>query len=524
MNNNRLCKIIIVDDEILIRQGIKHYLNWEQEGFQIVGEASNGKEALELIEQQQPHIVMTDIVMPVMDGEALTRTIKQKYPEIEVIVLSSFGEFHYVRSTFQSGVADYILKPKLNAQELLQVLKHTAAKITSLQLKPPAEPVELSIELLMERLIAGYDIDMDATLMDNVFPHSQFVLLGTDLKHRQNEADELKGTQLANAVDSWWRSAPIHSPFRRVVTNQQQLVYLLNGEPDVLQQAKLLAASMAEETAASLSIPGWVWSDPFHSFAELGQTYRESFMKLLSYRFYFPNHRLLTLDKLPEPTTEGNKFYLNQFTEQLKRKQFDLAFQYLEEHVHSMTLDYTTDVFEFKSFLSNIIFNVTVLLGNMGYEVKELEERKYAYFKSIDDARQADHAANQLYAFMTEADQCIAARQQPSNVNMGLILAYIDEHYADPITLTEVAKHFHFNPSYLSSYFASHNAHGFSEYLNKVRVDKAAELLNDDVASISEISGMVGYSDHSYFTKVFKKWTGLSPSQYRRQQPNQKRD
>jgi two-component system response regulator YesN len=86
-----------------------------------------------------------------------------------------------------------------------------------------------------------------------------------------------------------------------------------------------------------------------------------------------------------------------------------------------------------------------------------------------------------------------------------------------------VAKAFHFNPSYLSTFFASHNPEGFNEYLNKIRVEKASELLRGGEASISEISGMVGYSDHSYFTKVFKKRTGLSPSQYRIQQLTRQR-
>lgn len=104
MATKELCKIIIVDDEILIRQGIKHYINWEQEGFQIVGEASNGKEALEIIERNQPQIVITDIVMPFMDGEELTRIVKSKYPDIEIIILSSFGEFDYVRSTFLGSI------------------------------------------------------------------------------------------------------------------------------------------------------------------------------------------------------------------------------------------------------------------------------------------------------------------------------------------------------------------------------------------------------------------------------------
>ncbi len=123
------CKVLIVDDEVLIRQGVKHYINWEQEGFQIVGEASNGKEAIELIELLNPHIVITDIVMPVMDGMELTAFIKSHYPEIEVIVLSSFGDFDYVRSTFQHGVADYILKPKLEGPELLKALQKVAKNL-----------------------------------------------------------------------------------------------------------------------------------------------------------------------------------------------------------------------------------------------------------------------------------------------------------------------------------------------------------------------------------------------------------
>ncbi|MNZ83630.1 Arabinose operon regulatory protein [compost metagenome] len=106
---------------------------------------------------------------------------------------------------------------------------------------------------------------------------------------------------------------------------------------------------------------------------------------------------------------------------------------------------------------------------------------------------------------------------------MMMLLDYVKEHYAEPLSLTEVAKHFHFNPSYLSSYFSTHNKEGFSEYLNRIRVEKAAELLAADTMSISAISGMVGYSDHSYFTKVFKKLTGLSPSDYRKKELNKKR-
>lgn len=173
MGNRELYRILVVDDEILVRQGIKHILNWEQDGFQIVGEASNGREALELIETLRPHIVLTDIVMPVMDGEELTRLIKHNWPEIEVIVLSSFSEFDYVRSTFQSGVSDYILKPHLETGMLLEVLRKTAEKVPALSgtVRQNAEPGSVSMQPTLEKLLAGYEIELDREQVEEWFPY-----------------------------------------------------------------------------------------------------------------------------------------------------------------------------------------------------------------------------------------------------------------------------------------------------------------------------------------------------------------
>lgn len=123
------CRILIVEDEYLTRQGIKGMIHWEQEGFQIVGEASNGEEALARIEELKPQIVLTDVVMPVMDGIALTQAIQERYPEIRVIVLSGYSDFEYVKSIFQHGAVDYILKPTLNQQELLATLCKAAGQI-----------------------------------------------------------------------------------------------------------------------------------------------------------------------------------------------------------------------------------------------------------------------------------------------------------------------------------------------------------------------------------------------------------
>jgi two-component system response regulator YesN len=199
-----LCRILIVDDETLIRQGIMHYINWEQEGFLIVGEASNGQEALELIEVTNPHIIITDIVMPIMDGEELTRIVKERYPHIEIIILSSFGEFDYVRSTFQSGVVDYILKPKLDAKGLLRVLKTAASRIPSFKTLEKNLDVHLTIEQMINKSIAGYEVSYDTESISKFLPYSHYCLLGVDIRNHPSKNIVEFQTMIKGKVEEAW--------------------------------------------------------------------------------------------------------------------------------------------------------------------------------------------------------------------------------------------------------------------------------------------------------------------------------
>ncbi|MDF2787630.1 MAG: DNA-binding response regulator [Neobacillus sp.] len=495
-------RVLIVDDEQLIRQGIKHYLNWEQEGFEIVGEASNGSEALELIEMKQPHIVITDIVMPIMDGEELTRIVKDRYPHIEIIILSSFGEFDYVRSTFQSGVVDYILKPKLDSKGLLKALKAAAERIPSLQTMDKHVSVELSVGQMIQKMISGFEVTYDTEKISEIFPHHKFCLLGVVLKSGETELPK----QIKEKIETELGREEYSFHF-------EQNIVLVNGD----DFSKFI--EFALKLGESNSEYGFALSETFTDFSQLVVIYKESLAKLLKYRFYFSELPLLMKQNMPmqEPVCES--FNLDWFTGELKRKNFEGAFQYLHEHVAALSKCYTLEVYEYKAFFGNIVFNITVLLGNMEYDVKELDHAKYSYFKAIEDAQNTKEVIAQLNKFINEAKQCIfSSENQIDNINLKRLLEFIKEHYAEPITLTEVAKHFHFNPSYLSSYFSTHKGEGFIEYLNRVRIEEASKLLVEGRANISEISGMVGYSDHSYFCKVFKKITGLSPSQYRRKQ------
>lgn len=499
LKSAELVKVLIVDDEILIRQGIKHYLNWEKEGFTIVGEASNGQEALDLIDRTNPHIVVTDIVMPIMDGEQLTRMVKEKYPHIEVIVLSSFGDFDYVRSSFQSGVVDYILKPKLDAESLSKALTNALSRIPSLHVISKQVKSHHSISQLLNKIMSGYEVDSQEFESTSEVPFKRFCLVGMDLNmERMNDLEKKIKTGLQE------QNYSIHMEGNVILVNGDDLTEFLQ---------------MINELAESYTGSGFVLTEEFEDLSLLSKIYKDELIKLLNYRYYFANHHLLRKSDIPIPAPKCKKFNLDSFTSDFKRKHFDSAFGYLQEHVKILSTCYSTDVHEYKDFFGNIIFNITILLSNMEYHVRELEQSRYAYLRSIEESRSAQEAIEILEAFIEEAKKSIfSIAPQPENVNIKKILNYLHDHFSEPITLTDVAQYFHFNPSYLSSYFSTHTHEGFNEYLNKVRIEEASKLLVQRTDTISEISVKVGYSDHSYFCKVFKKIKGQSPSQYRRTQ------
>lgn len=500
-----VCKVLIVDDEMLIRQGIINYIDWEQEGFQIVAEASNGKEALQMMAEFSPHIVITDIVMPIMDGIDLVREGKNAFPDIEFIVLSSFENFDYVRSTFQNGVADYILKPKLNGEELLKSLNKIVDRIPGLQNGAALIEPSRSVEEMLEHLILGYDSAVDKASLSAVFTNSQFALI--EIHAKNGDQPKWKG-QLEPLL-------PEGTAVFLAASNEVDTKILLNFSPHQFGDIK---KAIADE-AAKRSAVSWLVCEPFQAIDELKKVHDESLKKMEKYLFYLPDQTLFLYDELPAEKAKQANFDLNHFIELVKDRLFNAAFDYLKSHIEYLAGRYSNDSFEFKSFLGNIIFNIIVLLDSLKYDTQELERNKYSYFTNINEAENVEEAVDEFHRFLEEVRKIMmlhGGSDEQAN-NLDKILSYIEQHYTEPLRLSEIAAHFHFNASYLSSYFSTHHKEGFSEYLNRIRIKKSMELLENSPVTISNISGMVGYSDHSYYCKVFKRITGMSPGAYRKE-------
>ncbi|WP_082795415.1 response regulator transcription factor [Alkalihalobacillus trypoxylicola] len=505
-------KVLIVDDETLIRQGIKHLIDWEKEGFTIIGEAANGKEALELIEYEQPHIVITDIIMPLMDGKELTKIIKKQFPHIAVVILSSFGEFDYVRSSFQNGVFDYILKPKLEKESFIQIMHKASNHLPQIaeDVKEDQQPVHSYVEQLLEGLVTGFNPELNEEIVKDSLPHSYYYLIGFKIRDfgRDQSVQFVEGIKkkISSALITSFSFIPYKHYFLK--SEKETLFALVNINEELSFTSHIKALSIITKEDCRLAI-----SEPFSNLQRLKDVYQQ--LNRISEQFFFSPERILLFEKeWQSEATQSVTFHLDDFLNQLKQEDFDIAFQDLKTYLDFLLHDPKTNVHEFKSFLNNILFNVIILLKNLEYEVSSLETDKYKYITSIDQANDVTETLEILNDFIKSVSTL--STRKGYNKNIQNLMNYIHSHYMKPLTLTNVAKHFHFNPSYLSNLFATHNKESFIEYLNKIRINEAKKLLRKNGLTIAEISETVGYSDHSYFCKVFKKKTGFSPSKYKK--------
>lgn len=491
-------KILVVDDEILIRQGIIHYVDWESNGYQIVGEAANGEEAIEKIEQLEPHILLTDIVMPKMDGIELIQFVKKFYPSIMILVLSSYDEFDYVRQTFQLGVADYILKPKLNEQEVLSILNRHVRKHRKIQ----QEKTSLSIEEVLGKMLQGYATVRESIYLSEKLEGNQLLLIEIFTK----PGSKLFLTE--NKLTAWIerRQLPIH--VCGLSTSENGKLFLLYGK-----DAKLLH-EIAIELEKVDQVDKITIGEPFSNVEQM-KSEREKLEAAKKFHFYMPEKQMIHTNQLPQPKELTSTFEFHHFIHLLHQRQFEPAIAYTQQYLDEITKGFGMDILEFQSWLGNVCFNLIVHIHPSDLATNPLETQKYDYIKRINTAFDVREALLVYEELLMEARNLLWKNGNHPTV-IEQIQQYIEKNYNQSLTLESLAKLFHFHPSYLSSYFSKHTKLGVNEYLHQVRITHAKELLKNDRLSVSSISEKVGYSDPSYFTKVFKKIVGISPRIYRK--------
>jgi len=512
---SELCKILIVDDEYLLRQGIKHLVDWNTQGFEIIGEASNGKEALDFIEKNKPHIIISDIVMPIMDGVDLAKIVKTKYPEIQIVILSGYSDFNYVKDTFKLGVKDYVLKPKLDPTELISLLKNTASNIPNFIMSSSENASALNINNMLSKLISGFYSDFNEIEVKDTFPFDSFILIGDNIK-KINNINSMSLLSLKSILSKAAKKHLTGLIYYEVEADSNLFLILINlkveNHSKVLDQINLMLLEV------SIDMPEifFVLSNLFNSLYKLEDVYINNLRPLLGYKFYFKDKKFITYEDLPKNTLK-EKFDFKYYSGQIYLLNIDNALNYLREYLCNSIKNIDINEFELKTLFENALYNIINILDELNFDMEEMNNSKLEYFQKIDETKSYEELLLLLDIITKKTKSILASQESKLNDHMiNKIIEFISNHYYEQLSLKQVADKFHFNYYYLSSYFSSHNAEGFSEYLNKIRLQKAVELLANEKIPVSEISFMVGYSDHSYFCKVFKKFKKLTPSKFRR--------
>ena len=513
---NEYSKILVVDDEYIMRQGITHMIDWEKEGFQIIGQASNGQEALEMIKENVPDIIISDVVMPQLNGIELAKFIQANYPQIKIIILSSYSDFEYVKSSFQNGAVDYILKPSLNPVEILKTLKKISARNGD---NTEGADNTSNTNNIINRLILGFDANIDFDHLNSLFTFPSFCLFGLNSKKIYDNYD--KRSEIINfTIDE------INKEFSVSETNGNYNIQMANIENEILvavvnfkieNYTSLLnkLTNISKMVSKSFSEAFFVLSETFDSVTNIKEKYEEDFLILTQQYFYHKNIHLLSSTNFKKPA-EIEKFNFKRFSEYISIMQFQSGFNMLTEYISNAVNTKALTEFELKTLIQNSFYNIISSLEYLNFDSTTLNPLKQECFHKIDSLKYSEDLIMVYESLINIINELIDKHENKINSHMiNKIIQYIYDHYDEQLTLADVSKLFNFNYSYLSAYFSSHNEEGFNEFLNKIRIQKACDFLKQDIP-ISDISSMVGYSDHSYFCKVFKKFIGLTPSNFRK--------
>ncbi|GAA0137677.1 response regulator transcription factor [Paenibacillus sp. YSY-4.3] len=509
-------RVMIVDDEAILRTGMLHLCNWSEYGIEIVAQASNGLEALQYIEVVHPHVVITDIVMPIMDGVEFAKIMGKEHPEIKIVVLSSYSEFNYVREVFKYGVTDYLLKPKVSASELISLIQSLCSGIDLSEQSQPSAKNDPA--LLLGQWLGSHieeDKQNEALLqeLDRQFESELFIiakastsLLLSRTNYTQSQLEQVLLDLAAKHLTGMNYA---------LVFLKNECLLLMNYEShrsvEVLSAMKRFADSASE----SLSYLSFVLSNAFKDLRQM----KAEHIRLTPYLgklLYFNEQALVPEDDILLQS-ERSDFNQEHFTAALRSFSIDEAGLQLETLFAEITGSMAYDEYSLKRLCQNLIYTAMSTLEQMKQPVGELGSSKLKLFKRIDLAYDIEELEAIMQQFLQDLRSILPGADQQQSQILQQIYAYVHDNYANEISLSEMADSLHLNYSYLSSYFKQRTRENLTSYINRVRTDKAKELLLDHRLSVSEISRLTGFSDHNYFSKVFKKMTGMTPVEYRNQ-------
>ncbi|MCR5283339.1 MAG: response regulator [Lachnospiraceae bacterium] len=533
-----MLKVFLVEDEVVIREGIKNSIDWKARGYDFCGEASDGEVAYSMIAQLRPDIVITDIRMPFMDGLELSRLIKQELPETQIIILSGYNEFEYAKEGIRIGISEYLLKP-VSGQELLEHVDQVAEKILEkrreeelfetyrreMEEKHLQDRSMFLKELVSGRRSAGELLSMATEQGIGLSaPWYNFILVKYASEHQSSD-EAFSGTIVG--IEEKLHQLEDADSLLCFDRNLEGMAFLVKAESSE-RLAELTEQSVGAMTAlftpySYVTYFGGI-GEAVNRLTELPQCF-ESAQRAFAYRYLINENRFLRFDQLDSVSDVGKEgFDIDRVdTKLVSRAKLE---EFLRLGDDRETVYFVEEFFRKfgEDVLGSLMFRQYLMMDTyfcVADYVEGLREGEKEKVEKIDLSRMSLQSVEQARAYMIRIlSAAVKLREENATGRyrdvVGEVERYIMEQYAnEELSLNLIASHVNFSPNHLSTIFSQETGQTLIKYLTDFRMNKAKELLKGTGKKSSEISQEVGYKDPHYFSYLFKKTQGMTPTQFR---------
>lgn len=541
-----MLKIFLAEDEVIVRETIKRMIPWENLGFELVGEAADGEMALPLLIRQQPDLMITDIKMPFMDGLTLARLAKKEVPGLKVVILSGYDDFNYAKQAINIGVEDYLLKP-ITKNALIERLTEIRSRYEDeKRQREYYEKVHREMQAyeknssrdFFEALVSG-SLDMMEVykraekLGLDIVAESYNVLIFT-MNCNEDFSGQREGyssweAESLEMLEKFFTGHPFAMLFR---SNVFSYGVLIKGEKNSIREnTRICVEEIRKIFDRKEDNKEWFVAvgESVERLSQIQKSYHSA-SRAFSQRYLYDG-KVLYYDEM---LAMEKKDVTNDDSEYLQKVDVNalnptILQKFLSNGLLEETENFVQDYFYaigqepmesvvFRSYvILNVRFSVLSFLKELGCDTKTLEPED-----TEEILAESGRNMESTIAYAEKlVSQAIQLRDRNSgNKNRSILktaVDFIDQHYMEEdMSLNKAANVANVSANHFSALFSQNMGQTFIEYLTSLRMDKAKEYLRCTGMRSSEIAGEVGYKDAHYFSYLFKKTQGMTPSDYRK--------
>ena len=534
-------KVFLVDDEMVIRRGIKNSIDWEKEGYIFCGEASDGELAYPMIIKEKPDILITDIRMPFMDGLELCKLVKKELPNIKILILSGYDEFDYAKEAIRLGVTEYLLKP-ISSGKLLEALNGVSESIRREKedkdlvrkyMEEMRENTEHEKQKFFEQMIAGnlsmadaletgkkYEMNLSAGMYN-------LLLFRFTLGKENRKSGELLG-EAEYAIEKLTERLEYVFEFQRGVEGWAFLL-MADNEEQMSERVKELSKDLEEimKNYSTIAYFGGI-GQPVARLRELEESFREA-ERALAARFTMELNRIISVEdiRMAQNVDTLDDIEITSFGEIEKTRTMLEKFlnNGAEDEIDEFVDVYINELPEenLKSVLMRqyIIMDAYIVMMSFCEKIEGIEGEMQAQSEELKNSMKTIQTLEEIKNYIRMLlKKIIGVRDTISGRRYSDIIEIAKDqirktYMSDEISLNTIAAEVGMSPSYFSSIFSKEMGKTFVEYLTEIRMDRAKELLMCSSMKTSEIGYEVGYKDPHYFSYIFKKTQNCTPKEFR---------